>query len=204
MGMCKVKRQSKDTDGDISGFDYNTSHHRCAWESAGKRCFMPVGFSMGVVGKDKGYCTYHTGYLNADADILKHVDDPDVFDEWVDKHRNAYGPTNGHWACKYTKASLWPAVQGDYDDLKPESTPQSIPDLPAEAVKEYQELQREISNGKHTPESWRQALVELNEHWGVEMVIPPIPGGDRAKAVRVHEDKSADEQIAAAEEAKLF
>ncbi len=122
--------------GEDSGFDYNTSHHRCAWETAGKRCFMPVGFSMGPIGKDKGYCTYHTGYLNVAPDILKHVDDPDVFDEWVDVHRRTYNHTYAScWICGYTKASSWRAINGDYDDLMREAEEMVFPDtLPDEAV----------------------------------------------------------------------
>ena len=202
-----MKRASKDTGDSTNGFDYLTSHHRCAWETAGKRCFLPAGFSTGVIGKDKGYCTYHTGYLDADSNLLKHVDDPEVFDEWVDVHRQAYNHVYAScWICGYTKASLWAAVLGDYDSLKQEAEELVFPDdLPGEAVEGYKKLTQEINAGKHSPESWRAALGALNEKWGVKMPIPPIPtelvGVGRR---RVHVDKTAAVQVAEAEEAKLL
>lgn len=42
---------------DLSAVD----HHRCAWDSDGRRCNFPGTFTMSVLGSDRWYCHFHRG-----------------------------------------------------------------------------------------------------------------------------------------------
>lgn len=161
------------------GTESNLDRFRCAWEDGTCRCFMPVGFFIGNSDDSPGYCTWHgEAFGMISKGMADRVTDKEAFDQWMKAHRNFYGHEKHafDYNCPWCKYTKGSlwAALSGFSGNL-EVEPE---------VKRYLERRENPQTVMPTEEERRDVSKALNKP--------------------VHEDKSAEEQIAAAQEADLF
>ncbi len=156
-----------------------SARFRCAWEDGTCRCFMLAGVFIGNSDDSPGYCTWHgEAFGMIGRGMADRITDKEAFDQWIEAHRKFYGHEKHafDFNCAWCKYTKGSL----WAALRGFSGALEV----EPGVETYIERRNSPPAGMPTEEERREVSKALDKP--------------------VHIDKTAQEQIAEAEEAKLF